>query len=54
MNEDIDKEIVDLEATMYGADFWNDKEKAHEVIKKIKDYSRPKMHLISLYCMKNS
>ncbi len=37
MNEDLDKEIAELEALMYGADFWNDKEKAQEIIKKIKD-----------------
>lgn len=37
MNENLDKEIAELEATMYGADFWSDKEKAQEVIKRIKD-----------------
>lgn len=37
MNEDIDKEIAELEARMYSADFWNDKEKAQETIKKIKE-----------------
>lgn len=37
MNDDIDKEISDLEALMYGADFWNDKEKAQETIKRIKE-----------------
>ncbi len=37
MNEEIDKEIADLEALMYSANFWNDKEKAQEIIKKIKD-----------------
>lgn len=37
MNEDLDKEIRELEAAMYRADFWNDKEKAQDVIKRIKD-----------------
>jgi peptide chain release factor 2 len=33
----IEKEIEDLEAHMSHVDFWNDKEKAQEVIKKIKE-----------------
>lgn len=37
MNEEIDKEIETLEAEMYSATFWDDKERAQEVIKKIKD-----------------
>ena len=37
MNEDLDKEIQELETQMYSADFWNDKEKAQETIKRIKD-----------------
>jgi peptide chain release factor 2 len=37
MNEDLDAEIVTLETRMCEVDFWNDKEKAQEVIKKIKN-----------------
>ena len=36
-NSEIEKEIENLEAQMNDASFWNDKEKAQEVIRKIKD-----------------
>lgn len=35
--QDLNQEIVELEERMNEADFWNDKEKAQEVIKRIKD-----------------
>jgi hypothetical protein len=33
MDENIDIEIQELEAEMYSPDFWNNKEKAQEIIK---------------------
>ena len=35
--EDINNQILELESQMNSVDFWNDKEKAQEVIKKIKE-----------------
>lgn len=35
--EDISQEIIELEARMNEADFWNDKDKAQETIKRIKE-----------------
>ena len=37
---DIDREIAELEAQMNETYFWDNKEKAQEVIKKIKDKKR--------------
>lgn len=37
MDENIDREIESLEQAMYGPDFWNNKEKAQETIKKLKE-----------------
>jgi peptide chain release factor 2 len=37
MDENIDIEIQELEAEMYSPDFWNNKEKAQEIIKKLKE-----------------
>ncbi len=37
MEGDIDLEILELEARMNGIDFWNDKEKAHIAIKRLKE-----------------
>ncbi len=37
MEADIDLEILELEARMNGIDFWNDKEKAHIAIKRLKE-----------------
>ncbi|MBP6949019.1 MAG: PCRF domain-containing protein [Candidatus Pacebacteria bacterium] len=37
MNEDIDKEIETLEREMYSSTFWDNKEKAQDIIKKIKE-----------------
>lgn len=37
MDQSIDEEIAELEATMYEADFWNDKENAQQIIRKIKE-----------------
>lgn len=37
MDPNLDQEIAELEAQMYAPNFWNDKESAQEVIKKIKD-----------------
>ncbi|MEN9552174.1 MAG: peptide chain release factor 2, peptide chain release factor 2 [Candidatus Parcubacteria bacterium] len=37
MEENLDKEILDLEREMNAIDFWQDKEKAQAVIKKIKE-----------------
>jgi peptide chain release factor 2 len=34
---DLDREIAELEAQMNGVDFWNDKERAQETIRKIKE-----------------
>jgi peptide chain release factor 2 len=36
-NSELDAEILDLESQMNAVDFWSDKEKAQEVIKKIKE-----------------
>ncbi len=48
MEENVDKEIADLEARMYEPTFWNDKEKAQEVIKKIKELKDKKEGVTTL------
>jgi peptide chain release factor 2 len=48
MDEDLDKEIQELETKMYSADFWSDKEKAQEIIKKIKELKDKKEGVTAL------
>lgn len=48
MEDTLDKEIADLEAQMYEPTFWNDKEKAQEVIRKIKELKDKKEGVTAL------
>jgi peptide chain release factor 2 len=48
MEDTLDKEIADLEAQMYESTFWNNKEKAQEVIRKIKELKDKKEGVTAL------
>ncbi len=48
MEPNLDQEISELEAQMYASNFWDDKEKAQEVIKKIKELKDKKEGVGSL------